>query len=1295
MRESGKLGGGISIFTILVLALLLSGSVIFAQSITADFSYTQACETFLFKDKSTSTGGGISARWWEFGDGFTSDEINPAHLYAATGTYTVTLTVTHDDPAYTDTYSEDVDYYYPEAGFSFIQDCSNFQFIDTSSPSGEIDSVYWYFGMGDTLKLYLPPFNTDYIYPFPGEYSVFLIAFLNGCSDTASTTVSFFIPQADFSFTHTCADFIFENESSVLNGTMDYLWDFGDSFTSTDENPAHTYLFEGQYDVKLIALHGSGCSDTIIQMVSFYEPQPDFSYQGNCEYFQFFDETTTQSGVLESWHWDFGDGTGLSNLQNPVYTYTIPGNYPVKLVVMHESGCVDSITQNVSFSFNEAIFTYTSDCESFQFTNNSVPLNEIDSVHWHFGEGDTLRLFTAPFDASHVYSFQGEYDVFLKVFNESGCTDSYSETVSFYLPQANFTYSHVCETFEFTNESTVTSGILTYLWDFDDGNTSAEENPAHSFASAGDYEVSLTVTHESGCESVFSQIVSFYEPEAVFSHDAPCFGIQTCYYDESIPNATEITAWYWDFGTGITSGVQNPCYIYANPGQYIVSLSVENSFGCLSEPYNDTLNVDLPPEAEFSSEIACFHDTSSFINDSDTNDIQVAYWLWDFGDPGSGASNTSSLYEPTHVFSAEGQFDVNLTVENIYGCSSTTAHSIVVDSIPSAAFAAPDSIAVDVEITITDNSLEHGNPILSRFWDFGDGTTVLNPNPIVHTYTSPGIFTICLLITDINGCVDSTCSTIVVTDIPQADFVYTTGSDLVTSFSDNSFSEFTIVDWFWDFGDPLSENDTISGEPNPVYIYPYPGYYSVNMKILDTYSGVHDTTKIIYAGTAVVADFLNTDVCLYDTTVLTDQSYTLVSAEFDSWHWNFGDGEDTTYYEFYPVIKHFYQYPGTYDVSLIVTGNVSGVFSTDTLHKDVSVYNYPVARIDSVNMIACKGQLIHFTDSSYTIDNDSITYRYWNFGDGTGSYLQNPAHLYTEVDDYNVTLTVATTHGCSSYDTVGAKITTAPSIDFTVSNLCVNSEVVFLHTESDVEITEWFWNMNDQYTTGFDTSSLEEPSHVYTRVDIYTVSMYASSYGCSRTINRSFVIKPVPYGEFTITTNYEDVQGRTHFENESIFATHYLWDFGNGHVSTVEDPVEVYEMDSTYTVTLISTNEYGCSDTSRHEVLIFFKGLYFPTAFSPNNPYPEVREFTPKGINLATYRVQVFDLRGNLLWESSELDSEGSPVESWDGYYNGILMPEGIYIWKASGTFSDGTIWKGTEFQSTNPQTNGTVTLIR
>jgi PKD repeat protein len=957
---------------------------------------------------------------------------------------------------------------------------------------------------------------------------------------------------------------------------------------------------------------------------------------------------------------------------------------------------LDASSQSVT-----AYFTYNPDCLDFEFINGSSASGgaNITDYLWDFDDlGSGVNNSSTLENPAHTFSGYGEYTITLTVSDaDLGAIDTYDTIVRIYMPEAGFTFALTgnCGEVQFTNESQVTNGALSYLWWFDDNTTSTEENPLHIFTEAGDKEFTLTVTHESGCQAFGEGVVSFYEPIALFTHDPACVGVQTCFYDGSQPGTGTIVSWNWNFGDGSSSSLKNPCYIYANPGEYFVTLTVENSIGCIAVSEIDTLFVNYPPIANFNSSQTCFNDMTFFENLTDTNNIEILSWEWFFDDPASGANNISALYEPTHLFTAEGTFQVTLSVENVNGCTSLKLKTVVVDSIPEAAFTIPDTIALGNQITIIDNSIAHGTPILTRLWNFGDGVTIVNPNPITHTYTNPGSYDICLIVTNLKGCTDTICHTIVITALPHADFSYSIGSGLSTQFTDLSFTESLVVGWFWDFGDLSVTNDTLSGVQNPIYTYPSEGFYDVYLRVNDNYGGMRDTLKEIYVGPAVIADFWNIDVCSGEDVQLFDSSYTLISADFISWYWDFGDNTDTLYYQKADSFYHHYEVPGVYDVTFVTTGSINGVISTDTIVKQVTVFNPPVAKIDSLNLVACLGQPVHFVDSSYSIDGDLINSWFWDFGDGGSSTLQNPSYIYDSIRDYQVILTINTAHFCQDVDTIMAKVTIAPNVDFAIENACVNSPAYFIHTDSDIEITDWFWNFNDQYHPGIDTSTAENPSYVYTHIDVYHVTMEASSYGCTKKVDKSFIVYPIPYSEFTLTSNYTGVQGRTLFDNSSIYATSYLWDFGNGHTSNVENPIEVYEFDSTYTITLISFNEYGCSDTSRHDLSIFFKGLYFPTAFSPNNPNDEVSRFVPKGINLQEYLVQVFDLKGNLMWESDLLDENGSPVESWDGYCNGLLMPEGMYVWKATGIFRDGTEWKGSDLQYNNPQTNGTITLIK
>ena len=187
-----------------------------------------------------------------------------------------------------------------------------------------------------------------------------------------------------------------------------------------------------------------------------------------------------------------------------------------------------------------------------------------------------------------------------------------------------------------------------------------------------------------------------------------------------------------------------------------------------------------------------------------------------------------------------------------------------------------------------------------------------------------------VIVTNLKGCTDNTlCQTIVVTSLPHADFDFTIGPGLTTHFTDQSYTDSFVVDWFWDFGDLTVSDDTLRGYPNPSYTYPTEGFYSVYLRIHDYYGGVHDTSKTIYVGTAVIADFSNVDVCSGENVKLYDDSYTLVSADFISWYWDFGDNTDTLYFERADSIYHHYDTAGFYDVTFATTG----LNEWDSIHR--------------------------------------------------------------------------------------------------------------------------------------------------------------------------------------------------------------------------------------------------------------------------------------------------------------------------------------------------------------------------
>jgi gliding motility-associated-like protein len=185
---------------------------------------------------------------------------------------------------------------------------------------------------------------------------------------------------------------------------------------------------------------------------------------------------------------------------------------------------------------------------------------------------------------------------------------------------------------------------------------------------------------------------------------------------------------------------------------------------------------------------------------------------------------------------------------------------------------------------------------------------------------------------------------------------------------------------------------------------------------------------------------------------------------------------------------------------------------------------------------------------------------------------------------------------------------------------------------------------------------------------------------------------------FSIIDNYDNKQGQIQLSNGTINATNYEWDFGNGKTAYSVNPVATYDREGEYVIRLITWNGQNCADTMSMAYSFIYKGLYVPNAFNPGHDDKEVAVFKPKGTNLRTYNVTIYDRWGNQLWSSNKIDSKGSPLESWDGTLHGNLLKQDVYVWKIQAQFCDGEYWDGHNVgNNTNlPETqSGTVTLIR
>ena len=545
-------------------------------------------------------------------------------------------------------------------------------------------------------------------------------------------------------------------------------------------NPNHTYATAGAYDVLLVVETAGQCSAEVVKTVQVhYLPTANFEWQGGiaCE-----NDTThftdlsqpTGNASINQWFWQFGDGQ-TSTAQHPDHYYAAAGNYAVSLQVTDIYSCQSSITQTVIVSDAPVSnFTYdNSDCDTVRFTSTGYDPNGLNITSWYWSFGDAasgVNNTSTDQNPVHQYINGGNYSVMHVVTNESGCRDTIFQEIIISKPQAEFTFTSACAgmPINFSDESTATGDpVVAWAWDFNDGTTSSQQNPSHIFTNGGSYLVSLTVTTSGGCTSQIAHLVEVsYGPTANFIHTSiHCTSDSIQFTDVSSGDAS-IISWQWQFGDGQSSNLQHPKHAYANSGTYLVNLRVTDENGCYQDK-SESLSIDQSPEANFNWDIVnC--DTTFFTDYSNNNGTILVAWSWTFDDPGSGTENISFEQNPSHKFTAAGNYQVQLTVSNQHLCSDTLTQMVAYDALPQSNFSF-DTVCFGDSTHFVDLTPTDFQTIQGWEWQFGDGVISHEQNP-VHQYLAAGVYQVQLKVLNSNFCTDSIMQEIWVHELPIVNF---------------------------------------------------------------------------------------------------------------------------------------------------------------------------------------------------------------------------------------------------------------------------------------------------------------------------------------------------------------------------------------------------------------------------------------------------------------------------------------------------------------------------------------------
>ena len=584
---------------------------------------------------------------WTFGDGTSSNLINPAHIYTSPGIYTVCLRIKKNNtnastPPCISVFCKTISISTAcnlAANFTFYRDSLvtipySYHFTNTTAPLSTTDSIRWTFGDGTSSN----QVNPNHAYTQPGTYNVCLRVIKRTPNGALTNCVSETCrPVIVLPLTNPCnlqvyfTDSINGNFVQFTNQSVGYAsgdsikWTLGDGTISYNSNPTHTYSNPGTYTVCLIIKKNTaagttpcirqycktitiGVACTLVANFTWY--RDSMPTVANNTYH--FTNTSTPFNANDSIRWTFGDGTA-SNVLNPAHVYAQPGTYIVCLRIIKRTAsgaltnCIAEVCRTIIVPQPcnvQASFTSVADStnkKKIYFTNTTIVPTASSTAIWFFGDGATATTW----NAVHEYLQPGRYYVCLRVQYGNGCVstkcDSITVTANPITPPTCTQLSQYSFVRSATNNNIVSfspnfiDNTVQYTWTFGDGTGSQLATPTHQFANIGNYTVCLTAFKNNGCATTTCRTVNV---SSIINCNNITLGFTEA-IDSLVPNRirfiansnTAITNQLWTIAklpTSATSGTAtinaiNPTYVFLDSGSYRVCLKVTFAGGCVKE----------------------------------------------------------------------------------------------------------------------------------------------------------------------------------------------------------------------------------------------------------------------------------------------------------------------------------------------------------------------------------------------------------------------------------------------------------------------------------------------------------------------------------------------------------------------------------------------------------------------------------------------------------------------------------------------------------------------------------------
>ena len=1234
---------------------------------------------------------------WNFGDGTTSNEATPTHTWynASNGLMTAIVTLEAETANGCAGTSEATVNIKPQPVANFIvngeEGCDPLvsQFNNYSVLA---DSYDWDFGNGETSHEEHP---THAFAAADGTttFEVTLTAHDDlGCSDTTTRDVTVH-PAADFSL-NLASDTVcspLELTLPTIAGAQDIVWNFGDGTTGAGQAPTHTWVNPGDElmtaTVSFEAATINGCIGSGSATV-FIKPQPEANFSADavigCE--PLVATFTNESTNGDTFIWNFG-GAGmpgiLNNNASVQNTFEAANSdaasvYTITLLAIDDLGCSDESTLTVEVNPTpeyELALDANEGCSPLALT--MPEMTEAVQTYWNFGDGSFSNEATPTHFwtndsnelANHTLEFQG--------FNAFGCEGTATAEVNIMpQPQAIFSLSDEsgCAPLnvEMTNESQLGTA---FDWNFGDGATAAADNMdalSHTFTGEEnpvDYTVTLTATHALGCADTLTKTVTVLpEVTAAWAGETiGCAPFNTAFEY----TGTDVPAINWTLnGAAATTGATFNAALEGTTGEatvHTVNVEATSEFGCAgSATFEVTVNPVPVVGLTASSAATCSGDAWTVVQDAQFADAITLTFNGATVDPDELTFNTVNA----GAIDATSTVTINATTDA--GCAATASIEHTVHPEVVAAFEVPTSACSPMEVTFENQSIQ---ATASTTWNFGNGEALDALNP-THVFEANGTedeaFEVTLVAANTAGCADTTTHVVQVWGNPEAtlSIVEAEGCYPVDVTFANNSDGFATAEWAYGNGEFSVIGDSVHTKTffNPTSELVV---YTTEMTVTNAHGCEATDAVEIEVGPYLNAQF---DVVAQGCTPV-EANIINQSEGAAAYIWNFSDGSAPSN-EANPT-HTFVNATGedvTYEVELIA---MSAYGCADTLTVGVEVYAAPAAEFTVSPAIQTYPNTTVGINNLSTASSSAI--QHWSFGDGAEIAADQPIfHTYNSWGTYNITLLVDNGFCADAHTEEITILSPNPVASFTGSaSGCAPLAVDFEnHSHHGVQ---YIWDFDDDVMT-----SEESPTHVFTRPGVYNVSLTVIGYeGQEDQVIHYGAVEVFPSASAAFVNSPTTVivpSEPVDFVNLSdMDANEFFWDFGDGQFSTDKDPVHYYTEPGIYTVSLTANNSFDCPTTYtlEHAVEAIAGGfMEFPTAFTPNTGGSNGGFYDPNALDndvfhphhqgIVEYELVVFNKWGELIFRSTD------PFIGWDGYFEGRIVRQDVYAWKATATFSSG-----------------------